>query len=82
MCCDLLTKSFNFTSSIARFLINNFSKLNSLNKNDESNSKILASSEKNMKIAFKVLNKLTANNKLFLIDTYIKQFIFYVVNKM
>ncbi len=79
MCCDFLAKSFNFTSSICRLLLTNFNKSNM--KDSESTKKMVLS-EKNVKIAFHVLNKLTSNNKLFGIDAYVKQFVYYIVNKM
>jgi hypothetical protein len=97
MCCDFLAKSFNLTSSIARLLIINLTRLNNVGSNqqnaavtasdkcksiggDESSKLIL--SDKNMRIALNVMNKLTANNRLFVIDGYIKQLVYFMVNKM
>ena len=78
MCCDHLAQSFNFTSSICHLLLNHSI------KNDKtaqkSNTGFL--NEKTYRIAFSVLNKLSLDNKLLSIDSYVKQFIQLSVKKI
>lgn len=81
MCCSHLAESFNFTSYICDLLLNY-----SLNKTEDKkpsniyNTPLL--NEKSYRLAFSVLNKLSLDNKLFAIDSYVKQFIELSVRKV
>lgn len=78
MCCDHLAQSFNFTSSICHLLLNHSI------KNDKTSSKSNTGflNEKSYRIAFSVLNRLSLDNKLLSIDSYVKQFIQLSVKKV
>ncbi|CAF0703798.1 unnamed protein product, partial [Brachionus calyciflorus] len=70
--CNLLTTSFNFTSSISYILVLN---------NSASEQKPFLT-EQYSKACLDVLNNLTFDNRLFTIDTYIKKLIFQLVERI
>lgn len=88
----MLAKSFNLASSIARLVMMNFSSKSGLENGrskmddgdgmDATKSKPMLLGERNLKIAFHILNKLTFSNQLFAIDAYVKQLVHFLVNKM
>ena len=83
MCCDQLTKKFNFTSSICHLLLSHSTKLDQRNKSNENDTtRSLLNEEKVFRMAFNVLNKLTLNNKIFLFDCYVTDFTRYSINKL
>lgn len=71
--CNLVATSFNFTSPICRLIV-------SANKSRSDQDTILT--EKNLKIGFSILNELTANNRLLLIDNSVKQLIYEILDRM
>lgn len=84
MCCEQIATSFNFTSSICRLLVLNLScnkLISKLVNNDQAKSNGQLS-ENCARIAFAVMNKLTADNPLFAIDTHVKQIICCLMDKM
>ncbi|RMZ95082.1 hypothetical protein BpHYR1_022135 [Brachionus plicatilis] len=70
-CCDLITNSFNFTSSIANLILVNAA---------PDQKPIL--NEQYSKACLDLMNNLTFNNRLFAIDVYIKKFIFYLIDRI
>lgn len=71
--CSLVATSFNFTSPICRLLV-------SIKKAKSEHEASLG--ENNVKIAFSILNELTANNKLLFIDNNVKQLVFDILDRM
>lgn len=71
MCCDQLSRCFNFTSSLC-YLVHTFS----------SDKLTLLKDEKNYRMAFTVLNKLTLNSRLFIVDYYASDFIRFSIDKL
>ena len=69
--CDLIATNFNFTSAICRLLV-------SANKSRSDPDNV----DKNVKIAFSILNELTANNRLLVIDNNVKQLIYDILDRM
>lgn len=70
--CDLIATNFNFTSSICRLLVGG------ANKTRADSDPI----DKNVKIAFSILNELTANNRLLIVDNSVKQLIYDIIDRM
>ena len=81
ICCDQLAKSFDFTSSISALLIKHFTNTSQFDALNDVQSQTLLN-EQTEKAAFKVLNKLTENNKLFAIDLNIKELCTLLVDKV
>ncbi len=94
MCCAHLSKNFNFTSTLCHLLLKyclksaiDPSKKPSIATSTTSSSSSSSSSssllnEKSFRLAFSVLNKLTLDNPLFVIDTYVRQFVDICIRKI
>lgn len=80
ICCDHLAQSFNFTSSICSLLLNH--SLNQTNGKVSDKAYLSLLNDKSYRLAFSVLNKLTLDNRLSLIDSYVEQFIELSVRKI
>jgi hypothetical protein len=77
MCCNHLADSFNFISSICQLLLSHLIKQTNETTVTHGKPTCIGSilNEKSYRMAFDILNKLTLDNRIFLIDNYVKQFI-------
>jgi hypothetical protein len=79
MCCQQLSRSFDFANSICGLLVNHLANSRAYNSRETIGHGSLLSSS-SFKIAFNVLNKLTNGNKLFSIDLNVKELCLYLVD--